>query len=630
MAAKKRKVLQFLELKATDETKKAMRTAQASVVLMQKRVKSLKAAYSLLDRRMAKVHKRLKAGARAFKSAGAKMSAAFTAPLAAIAAVGVRSVATYQRNMNAAASLSGATRDEFESLTATVQGLGATTPFSLSQISKSAQGLALAGQDVSEIINTLPGVLSLATVGETELAQASKLLSGSLAALDLPAGKATMLVDKFSRALAGAKMEFEEFKVTSSYVTSISKEMGVSIDELLALVMGLHSAGIEGSAAGTAIRKMFSEFAAAAGGGAKQKALESLVGPIIDSEGEFIGAVRIFERMAAVMESRGTKGFQKVAAVGDIFGKMAGPKLVSFLRFAQSGQLREYEKMVKDSKGFGEKQAEAFINGMAGGFPKALAEIDSQFQAILNKFVGSDAGVRLFERVTGIIKDLNTSILNIKPEKVDQIVDAFVFLAKIGPSLIAVGVAIQGVSLAIKAVQGVVAGFQVAKGLGMLPAILGMGKVGLIIAAIALVAGAIYLIYKNWDKIMAFIRPGMEWLEVQFGRLRDLLDSLKRGFQSLIFGKKFNLGVGANKKHEILAREKHEISLQRRVERERRKNAPELQSVGQTNIVIKSQVPVQGEVEKGGAGVSLENKFTNNANLWDYGTFTGEQALASP
>ncbi|NUU73784.1 phage tail tape measure protein, partial [Paenibacillus xylanilyticus] len=105
---------------------------------------------------------------------------AYTAYAAAVAAALIKAVdlsAQFEQAMAKVKAISGATAQEFENLRQQAIDLGATTVFSSTQAAEAQSFLAMAGFKTKEIMEAMPGVLSLAAAGQMEIARTADIAS---------------------------------------------------------------------------------------------------------------------------------------------------------------------------------------------------------------------------------------------------------------------------------------------------------------------------------------------------------------------------------------------------------------------------------------------------------------------
>jgi TP901 family phage tail tape measure protein len=132
---------------------------------------------------------------------------------------------------------------------------------------EAAQGLrvlAQAGLSVADATAALPSILKLATVGETDMGNAALSATAIMHAFGLSVNDMGHIGDVFSKAAAISATSVTAMMEAMRQASSVSDMFGVSMEETAAALATLANRGIEGSAAGTAIRNMVKELSSPA------------------------------------------------------------------------------------------------------------------------------------------------------------------------------------------------------------------------------------------------------------------------------------------------------------------------------------------------------------------------------
>ena len=124
--------------------------------------------------------------------------------------------------------------------------------------------LAQSGLDTNQALMALPSVLKLATVGETDMKNAALSATAVMHTFGLEVQDIGHIGDVFSKAAASSATSVTEMMESMKQASSIANIYGVSLEETGAALATLANRGIEGSAAGTALRNMMKELAAPA------------------------------------------------------------------------------------------------------------------------------------------------------------------------------------------------------------------------------------------------------------------------------------------------------------------------------------------------------------------------------
>jgi hypothetical protein len=165
-----------------------------------------------------------------------------------------------QANATLAAVL-GTTADQTQALQNQQKELGASTSFTAAQVAELQTELAKLGFTQTEITQATEGVLMLAKAAGTDLANASAIAGSTLRGFGLEASEMGRVTDVMAKSFSTSALDIEKFKESMKLVAPIANSAGVSLEEATAMLGALANAGISGSNAGTALRRILSEVA---------------------------------------------------------------------------------------------------------------------------------------------------------------------------------------------------------------------------------------------------------------------------------------------------------------------------------------------------------------------------------
>jgi len=242
--------------------------------------------------------------------------------------------------------------------------------------------LAQAGLSTSEAMAALPDVLKLATVGETDLANAALSATAIMHTFGKSVTDISHIGDTLATAARLSATSVKEMMEAMKQASSISNVFGVSLEETSAALATLANRGIEGSAAGTAVRNMVKELSSPATDKAAY-ALEQFGIQIFNADGstkKFTENLKQLSRVTSAMTSQ-----SKARFLEDMFNER-GAKAANIL-------LSDLEKMEKtlsqielSSKGLGfMSEASAVISQSTEGMVKTLkSNIELTFTEVFN------------------------------------------------------------------------------------------------------------------------------------------------------------------------------------------------------------------------------------------------------
>lgn len=196
---------------------------------------------------------------------GRQMSMAFTAPLGLIAGKGVQVFRDFEFQMAKVQAVSGATGAEFAKLSENAKQLGASTRFTASEVAMLQTEYAKLGFSADEITKVTGATLALAQASDSDLATAAEVAGSTLRAFGMSADETGRVTDVMAASFSSTALDMSSFADAMKYVAPVAKSAGLSIEETTAMLGTLANAGIKGSQAGTALRRIISELGATGG-----------------------------------------------------------------------------------------------------------------------------------------------------------------------------------------------------------------------------------------------------------------------------------------------------------------------------------------------------------------------------
>lgn len=189
------------------------------------------------------------------------INASLTAPLKAFAEDAIATFANFEQSMQNTFSVMGASSTDMELLTNAAKEMGETTRFSASQASAALYSLGSAGQNASEAVNSLKGVLSLAGATGSDLAFTSETIAQTLSQFNLEASKASHIADVYSKAIGKSQASMGKLAYSMKYVGPVASGLGISLESTTAALMKLYNTGYGGEQAGNYLKSAFQKLA---------------------------------------------------------------------------------------------------------------------------------------------------------------------------------------------------------------------------------------------------------------------------------------------------------------------------------------------------------------------------------
>ena len=165
-----------------------------------------------------------------------------------------------QGQANLAAVL-GKSKDEMVALREEAKRLGSVTSFTATQVTELQTELSKLGFSEKEIIDSSEAILALAAATGKGLGDVAGIVGTTLRSMGIDAKDADKAIDVMAKSFSSSALDIEKWRETMKYVGPIAKTAGVGIEELSGYMSVLADAGISGSSAGTALRRILSDMA---------------------------------------------------------------------------------------------------------------------------------------------------------------------------------------------------------------------------------------------------------------------------------------------------------------------------------------------------------------------------------
>lgn len=450
----------------------AVKAEQEIIVKSSELEKRVGTAFKRASSEVQEFGKNMQDSGKKVSDVGKDLSLKVTAPIVGFLGLASKTGIEFEASMSHVQAVSGATGAELGELEAVAKKLGETTVLSASDVSEAFGYMGQSGWTVEEMLGGIEGTLNLAIAGNLELAQATDIVSGTLAQYGLDASESARVSDVLAAAATSSATDVGEMGKALEYAGANANSAGMDIEQTAAMLAMLADSSIGGSQAGTTFNAMLSDMRKKSKEG--NLAIGETSVAVYDAQGNMRSMGEIMADVSKATEGMTSK--QKDAALGQIFGEQAIRGVNVALENGSDGY-QKYEDAMYSANGVAEDMADVMSDNLEG----TLKEIASQFEALQLKIY--DALLPTLEilgsKISGVLDWFN----KLSPEVVDNVVKIGMIVAVVGPLLVIIGQLISSIG-AIISVLGVL-----------------MGPVGLIIAAIVAVVAQAVLWYKNFEKI---------------------------------------------------------------------------------------------------------------------------------
>lgn len=192
---------------------------------------------------------------------GSTMTKNVTLPIVAGFAASAKSAMSFEDAMARVAAVSGATGDDFDTLSARAREMGEITLHSATDVADAMYYMGLAGWNTQQIYAGIPGVLDLATASGEDLASVSDIVTDAMTAFGLGAEETTHFVDVLAQATRNSNTDISGLGEAFKYVAPVAGALNYSIEDVAHALGLMANQGIKGSQGGTALRNILQRLA---------------------------------------------------------------------------------------------------------------------------------------------------------------------------------------------------------------------------------------------------------------------------------------------------------------------------------------------------------------------------------
>ena len=418
---------------------------------------------------------RIKRESEAFKRSMTRLASAAAVAFAAVAGKALQMAGGYDAAMRSVQAKTGATGAVLDKLSDQAREMGRTTVHSATEAARGQAFLAQAGFDANEILSALPATLALATAGELDLASAADITSNVLSGFQLATIETGRVADVL--ALAASKTNTSVLQLGSALAKAApaAKAAGWSIEETTAAIGKLSDAGIQGEEAGTTLNTMLAKLSI--NGGPAEKLLHKMGITVKDTAGRMLPLNDILSELAPHADDVGLQ----MALLGTR-GAKAG-----FILGAVAQDARKLTGELENAGGTAQAMADIMGGGLWGTLKSIGSVIDDAYISFGEKLAPAlQVGLDLFRKLPDPIR--TTTII------VGSLVGAMGGLMLIMPqsfgALVKFPGKLIGLAKSIKDVTVVQ---------WLMNAAMTANPIGLIVAAVALLVGGLYLLYTKTE-----------------------------------------------------------------------------------------------------------------------------------
>lgn len=428
----------------------------------------------------------IKKAGETIANAGSTMTKSVTAPIAGVGIAAVKTAADYESAMSNVQAITGATGDDFKKLTQLGKDLGASTAWSAQECAEAMQYTGMAGWTAKENIDGLKGILDLASASGTDLARTSDIMTDAISAFGYKASDSAKFADVMTKACTSANVSVDTLGESYKYCGAICGTMGYSIDEVTTSLAVMGNMGIKGSQAGTTLKNAISNMAAPTKN--MKAAMDDLGISIVNQDGSMKSWGDVIKNLQGSF--KGLTQDQQAAYAKQLFGKESMAGMLAIINTSTS-DYNALADSIKNSGGAANDAAQTQLNNLNGQLTLLKSALEGAAITIGDKLLP------YIKNAVGWVQKATDWFNGLSDAQVSMIMKFAGIAAAIGPALLIFGKLVSTVGKVYSTFGKVTAAIYKAGGvIGLITS-----PAGIVIAVLAGVAAAAFLIIKNWDKI---------------------------------------------------------------------------------------------------------------------------------
>lgn len=325
----------------------------------------------VMDRTLAKF-KQVGAGLKKVGSGITNLGFAM-APLGLVMAGAIKKAADFEHQMSAVGAIARASSEQLVSMTQKAEQMGIKTAFTATQSAQAMELLAIAGADVTQIMEGVEGVTDLAAASGTDLARSADIVAQAVKIMRLEWSETAHVADVFSLASVSANTTVHELGEGMKFVGTKARSMGIGLEETVATLSRLADAGLKGSMGGTAMMNMLVKLSKPT---SKSKKLMEKWNISLDNAD---GSLRNISAIVADFNREISKipsASERAAVSSEIFG-IRGERAYNALAAAGTKSVQDLEKALVESTGTAAEMAAKRLDNFLGKMTLFKSSLES-------------------------------------------------------------------------------------------------------------------------------------------------------------------------------------------------------------------------------------------------------------
>jgi TP901 family phage tail tape measure protein len=296
--------------------------------------------------------------------------------------------------------------------------LGRTTSFTATQVAEMQEGLAKGGFNVSDTNEMVNSVLALSRAAGTDGTTAANLLGDSIGIFGLKASQASGVASVLAGVVNRTRTDIEQLADGFKFAAKTGADLGLSFSDTIAIMGTLAQAGLRGSLAGTALRKIGQITVSEA-----DKISKTFGVNFKETENGTVNVIENFEILSKSMQGLSRSG--KLAGLFEVFGIRGAGAASSLAESAESTKALAAElKAVMEAGTEANDTMAAMDAGPGGAMRRLLSAVEGLGLAFASAL--EEPAMDAMEGIKQGVNSLSTFLKTKWPVQKDIIADNFI------------------------------------------------------------------------------------------------------------------------------------------------------------------------------------------------------------
>lgn len=308
----------------------------------------------------------------------------------------IKQGAQVRQDLEAMRVLSNESAAAIRDLEASLSSLARTGPFAPREIAEAMKTLSLAGLSAADVGKALKPTLDFAITGGVGINKAAESLVAIGTAYGYQADQFSTVADAVSKAAAISMSSVEGMMESFRASSIVAQAYGVSLKDAATAQALLANIGIRGSAAGTAMRQMYSELSGATA--STREAMRRLGVEVVDQQGKMKPLLTIMLDLSKALST--LSGPARISAIQALSNERGSKSIVAGLVAVEqkakevgstaSNELERIRELIETSEGFNAIAAAQLaatplnlLKGVSASFQDALLDAFKKLEPVL-------------------------------------------------------------------------------------------------------------------------------------------------------------------------------------------------------------------------------------------------------